>query len=74
MSPPVSVLIVEDQLIIAANIRIYLEELGYAIAGILHRGEQALDHCRSAPPDILLLDVQLKGEREELMRRVNLVR
>ncbi len=49
-------------MIIAANISMYLEKLGYGIAGILPRGEQALYHCRRNPPDILLLDVQLKGE------------
>ena len=62
VSPTVSVLIVEDEMIIAAKISMYLEQLGYSIAGILPRGEEAIVHCRQSPPDILLLDIQLKGE------------
>ncbi|PHI20382.1 DNA-binding response regulator [Lewinellaceae bacterium SD302] len=61
MSQPVSVLIVEDEMIIAAKISLHLEQMGYGIAGILPRGEEAVLHCRKSPPDLILLDVQLKG-------------
>lgn len=61
MPVPVSVLIVEDEMIIAAKISMHLEQLGYAIAGILPKGEEAILHCRRSVPDLLLLDVQLKG-------------
>ncbi len=61
MKNAISVLIVEDEMIIAAKISLHLEQLGYAISGILARGEEAVIHCRQSPPDILLLDVHLKG-------------
>lgn len=61
MNSTVSVLIVEDEMIIAAKISLHLEQLGYEVAGILPRGEEAVIHCRQSPPDILLLDVNLKG-------------
>jgi len=61
MSQPVKVLVVEDEMIIAAKISLHLENLGYEVAGILPRGEEAVVHCRQSPPDILLLDVSLKG-------------
>jgi len=56
------VLIVEDEMIISAKISMYLEEFGYEVAGALTRGEQVLEICRQDPPDILLLDINLKGE------------
>ncbi|MFK8165308.1 MAG: LytR/AlgR family response regulator transcription factor [Lewinella sp.] len=61
MSQHVKVLVVEDEMIIAAKISLHLEQLGYEVAGILPRGEEAVVHCRQSPPDILLLDVNLKG-------------
>lgn len=61
MLTPLSVLVVEDEMIIAAKISMHLEQLGYDVAGILPRGEEAVLHCRKSPPDILLLDVNLKG-------------
>ena len=56
------VLIVEDEMIISAKISMYLEEFGYEVAGSLTRGEQVLEICRHDPPDILLLDINLKGD------------
>ena len=61
MPRPVKVLVVEDEMIIAARISLHLEQLGYEVAGILPRGEEAIAHCRQNPPDLLLLDVNLKG-------------
>ncbi|NJC28056.1 LytR/AlgR family response regulator transcription factor [Neolewinella antarctica] len=61
MPETVRVLIVEDEMIIAAKISMHLEQLGYEVVGILPRGEEAVVHCRAALPDLLLLDVNLKG-------------
>jgi DNA-binding LytR/AlgR family response regulator len=62
MKSTLRVLIAEDEMIISAKISMYLEEFGYEVAGALTRGEQVLDMCRHDPPDILLLDINLKGE------------
>lgn len=57
----IKILIVEDEMIIAAKISLHLEQLGYEVAGIIPRGEEAVVHCRESRPDILLLDINLKG-------------
>ncbi|MEN0047205.1 MAG: response regulator [Bacteroidota bacterium] len=57
----IKILIVEDEMIIAAKISLHLEQLGYEVAGIIPRGEEAVVHCRENAPDILLLDINLKG-------------
>jgi len=62
MSTPARILIVEDEMIIAANLSLELTSLGYEVTGIIPRGEEALMHIRENQPDILLLDIQLKGE------------
>lgn len=61
MSDKTKILIVEDEMIIAANISLQLNELGYEVTGIVPRGEEALMHIKSETPDILLLDINLKG-------------
>ncbi len=62
MSTPIKILIVEDEMIIAANISLQLSSLGYEICGILPRGEEALLHVKENIPDIVLLDIHLKGK------------
>jgi DNA-binding LytR/AlgR family response regulator len=59
--PTTSILIVEDEMIIAAKISMYLTDLGYGVAGILPRAEDVLSHLEDNRPDIILLDIQLKG-------------
>ncbi len=59
---PVKILIVEDEMIIAANISLQLSGLGYTVTGIVPRGEDALHHVESDLPDIVLMDINLKGK------------
>jgi DNA-binding LytR/AlgR family response regulator len=59
---PVKILIVEDEMIIAANISLQLTNLGYEVIGIIPRGEDALLHINADTPDIVLLDINLKGK------------
>ncbi|NJO87049.1 MAG: response regulator [Lewinella sp.] len=58
---PVSILIVEDEMIIAADLALQLETVGYQVSGILPKGEDALRAVVNAPPDLVLLDISLKG-------------
>ncbi len=62
MNNPVKILIVEDEMIIAANISLQLSTLGYEVIGILPRGEEAISHIKIEKPDIVLLDIMLKGD------------
>lgn len=57
----IRILIVEDDMIIAANLSLQLTNLGYEITGIESRGEDAINHIKANAPDILLMDVHLKG-------------
>ena len=55
-------MIVEDEMIIGANISLQLSKLGYEVTGIVSRGEEAINHVKQNRPDIVLMDIQLKGE------------
>jgi len=63
-SNEVKILIVEDEMLIAAKISTLLTELGYEVTGILARAEDALSHVEENVPDIALLDIRLKGKMD----------
>ncbi len=55
------ILVVEDESIIAMDIAMQLQELGYQVVGLASSGEQAIDMVQQLRPDLVLMDVQLKG-------------
>ncbi|WP_411031901.1 LytR/AlgR family response regulator transcription factor [Spongiimicrobium sp. 3-5] len=61
MEEKTRILIVEDDMIIAANISLQLTNLGYEVTGIESRGEEAIMHAKTSVPDIILMDINLKG-------------
>lgn len=61
MDASVKILVVEDDMIIAAKIALQLTNLGYEVTALVPRGEEALRHAENVRPDLVLLDIQLKG-------------
>ncbi|MEL7530680.1 MAG: response regulator, partial [Bacteroidota bacterium] len=49
-------------MIIGTHISMVLSEAGYQVAGILPSGEAALAHLEHEQPDLILMDVSLKGK------------
>jgi PAS domain S-box-containing protein len=58
------ILIVEDEIIIANDIKIRLQNMGYAITSIANTGEQAVKKAHQERPDLILMDIQLKGRMD----------
>jgi PAS domain S-box-containing protein len=56
-----SILIVEDEQIVAADIHSRLEALGYSVPAIAANGEEALAMAESLRPDLMLMDIVLEG-------------
>jgi two-component system, response regulator PdtaR len=56
-----SVYIVEDELIVADDIRMTLEHLGYTVAGIAQSGETAIMEIQKTLPNLILMDIHLAG-------------
>ncbi len=73
MEDKTRILIVEDDMIIAANLSLQLSQLGYEITGIESRGEEAVVHAQLNPPDLILMDVNLKGSLDgvETVRQIH---
>lgn len=58
----IKVLIVEDEMIIAKDLTYHLQEIGVTVCGILIEGEAVEDFLKTTIPDIILMDISLKGE------------
>ncbi|MDX5423308.1 MAG: LytTR family transcriptional regulator DNA-binding domain-containing protein [Hymenobacteraceae bacterium] len=57
------ILISEDEVIIAEDLAASLEELGYETCAI-DSGEDTIDMIRETQPDLVLLDINLRGETD----------
>ncbi|RZB30779.1 MAG: hypothetical protein SRB1_03059 [Desulfobacteraceae bacterium Eth-SRB1] len=58
------ILIVEDERIIALEMRHKLESMGYDISAIISSGEDAVKKAESLRPDLVLMDIILQGEMD----------
>jgi PAS domain S-box-containing protein len=58
------ILIVEDEGIVARETELRLKDLGYAICGVAASGAEAIKKAEKALPDVVLMDIMLKGEMD----------
>jgi two-component system, LytTR family, response regulator LytT len=58
----ISVLVVEDESIVSKDIQHSLKKLGYNVVGSSATAEKAIELAISERPDIILMDIMLKGE------------
>jgi len=57
-------LVVEDESIVAMEIQNRLETLGYTVTAMATSGEEAIKKAEEVRPDILLMDIGLKGDMD----------
>jgi DNA-binding LytR/AlgR family response regulator len=57
----IKVLIVEDKLLIAEDIRQRLEKHSLEVVDICSSGEEAIEKAKSKNPDLILMDIELSG-------------
>jgi len=60
----VKILIVEDEAIIARDIQNILSRFGYLVSGLASSGEESIEKARALTPDLVLMDVKLKGSMD----------
>ena len=60
-APVIQVMIVEDELISAYNLADNLKQLGYSVTDIVKDAAAALDAVQRRTPNLVLMDIQLKG-------------
>lgn len=58
------ILIVEDEAIVALDIKGRLTALGYVVTGVVPSGEKALEQVSEHSPDLILMDIMLEGDMD----------
>jgi diguanylate cyclase len=58
------ILIVEDEAVIAMDIRMMLEHLGNRVLGIAHSGIESILKAESMRPDLILMDIKIRGDMD----------
>ena len=56
------ILIVEDEIVVASEIKLRLEAMGYTVIGIVNNGRDAIMKAELHEPDVILMDITLKGK------------
>ena len=59
--PKYSILIVEDEAIVALNLKLDLEDLGYEVVGTVDNGDDAISKSKELSPDFVLMDISIKS-------------
>ena len=67
------VMVVEDESLVAADLKYSLITLGYNVSDVVACGEDAIECARYNKPDIVLMDIRLKGSLDgiDTARRIH---
>jgi two-component system, LytTR family, response regulator len=61
MSNTINILVVEDESIVSKDIQNSLKKIGYHVIGACNNAQEAIDIAREQHPDVVLMDIMLKG-------------
>jgi DNA-binding LytR/AlgR family response regulator len=74
----INILITEDESIVAKDIQMSLKKLGYNVIGICNNGDDSIRTAEEHRPDIVLMDIMLKGDMsgieaaDQIRKRLNI--
>ena len=60
----IKILSVEDEIFIARDIQMSLENLGYTVTSLVPSGEEAIRRVTEEKPDLVMMDIKLQGEMD----------
>ncbi len=66
------ILIVEDERLIAEDLKEVLENAGHQVAGIFSSGEEVLQNINDINPDVILMDIRLKGTLDGIQTAITI--
>ena len=60
--PRPRIMVVEDEYVVAVDLKKALEDLGYEVSAVESSGKAAVDKAGRIDPDLILMDIYLKGK------------
>jgi CheY-like chemotaxis protein len=64
MTEKIRILIVEDEALVAEDLKEMLEKFGYEVSGIADTGEKAIALTEKHQPNLVLMDIHIAGEMD----------
>lgn len=62
MNSKIKILLVEDESIVAIDLKKILQNLNYEVIDVIRTGEKAISTAIEKEPDLILMDIMLEGE------------
>ena len=66
------ILIAEDERLVAEDLKEVLENAGHVVVGIFSSGEEVLQRFNEADPDLILMDIRLKGSLDGIQTAITI--
>ncbi|MEF8769502.1 MAG: EAL domain-containing protein [Candidatus Accumulibacter phosphatis] len=63
-SLPIKLMLVEDERVVAFDLKNQLQSFGYVVGAMVASGEQALQRVAEVAPDLVLMDIHLEGKMD----------
>lgn len=61
---PINLMLVEDERIVAFDLKRQLQSFGYSVGSVVASGEQAIQQAAREKPDLVLMDIHLEGRMD----------
>ncbi len=61
---PINLMLVEDERIVAFDLKRQLQGFGYHVSSVVASGEQAVTQAAAEKPDLVLMDIYLEGHMD----------
>jgi CheY-like chemotaxis protein len=58
------ILVVEDENIVALELKKRLKKLGYQVSSVASTGKEAINKAEGFMPDLVIMDIRLKGDMD----------
>jgi two-component system cell cycle sensor histidine kinase/response regulator CckA len=71
-SPPLLVLVIEDESLVAMDLQERLIQLGYDVGAVVDNGIDALLYARTMKFDLVLMDIHIRGETDGIQTAATL--
>jgi len=60
----IRIMIIEDEVLVAMDLEDRVQTLGYDVAAVRHNSEKALAYLEIHTPDLILCDINIKGDKD----------
>jgi CheY-like chemotaxis protein len=58
------IMVVDDEVLVSEDLKNRLTDLGYKVTGVADTGEKSIDMAKETRPDLILMDIQLRGDMD----------